>query len=60
MHLKDETFHTLFLSPHEMGQLRVELAEFFGECEASDVDVRKYPAIDRLTDCLIHEGSNEI
>lgn len=57
MHLKDETFHTLFLSPHEMGQIRVELQEL---TEEGEIEWKRYPALDRLTDCLIHEGSAEI
>lgn len=51
MHINAETFHTIFLSPAEMGQLRVELAE------ASDFDWKQYPALDRLTDAIAHGGT---
>lgn len=49
MHINAETFHTIFLSPAEIGQLRVEIQE-------AEVDWRQYPALDRLTDAIAHGG----
>ena len=49
MHVNAETFHTIFLSPAEIGQLRVEIAE-------ADVNWTQYPALDRLTDAIAHGG----
>lgn len=53
MHVNAETFHTIFLSPAEMGQLRVEIAE-------ADIDWKQYPALDRLSDAIAHQGSTDI
>ena len=47
MHVNQETYTTIFLSPAELGQLRIEI----GECE---VDWKQYPALDRLTDTICH------
>ena len=54
MHINAETYHTIFLSPAETGQLRVELTQFFDEVE---VDIQRFPAIDRLTDAILHGGT---
>ena len=51
MHVNAETFHTIFLSPAEMGQLRIEIAE----CE---LDWKQYPALDRLSDAIAHSGGS--
>ncbi len=53
IHVNHETYVTIFLSPAELGQLRVELQE-------CDVDWRQYPAMDRLTDCIIHGSDGEV
>lgn len=57
MHLREETFFTVFFSTTELGQIRSELAAMADEAE---IDWTKYPSLDRLTDTLIHEGSTEI
>ena len=58
MHIRQETFVTIFLSPAELGQLTVEIEEM-----AEDVDFKKYPAVDRLTDAIAHRdviGNDDI
>lgn len=51
MHVTKEIFLNLFLTPAEIGQLRVELPLLTGEFE---IDWQKFPAWDRLTDALMH------
>ena len=52
MHLNSETFFTIFLSPAEVGQLRVEIQD---ATENEHIDWKQYPSLDRLTDAILHE-----
>jgi hypothetical protein len=56
MHVNQETYITVFLSPAETGQLTVELQAI---CEV--IDLSDFPAFDRLSDAIIHrDAGNEL
>ena len=52
MHVTKEIFLNLFLTPAEIGQLRVELPRL---TETFEINWEQYPAWDRLTDALVHD-----
>ena len=57
MHVNEETFATIFLSPAELGDIRCQINQLTVEHE---IDWAKYPALDRLTDAIIHPGTSEV